>query len=207
MLPSDYTGKPAGEVHGTVLSTRSEPEADRPLLSLEWLAPADGRPGSTSLIGQLVRYQPSPKLQVGWDIGLGFPTEGTRLEFDVGQQRVRLGVARMVYFDDRTQDRRLDWSCGGPDCDRVKAISAQYVLYIESPPYCQTEGRPAQPRLRPGYHYYSFDGIHLRQLSSGEAMSFSLTDRTPADADPSAELRAFAGALWRSWSVSALEGC
>lgn len=200
MLPSDFSGPPAGAVSGNVLARTGQSDAERPRLSLEWLAPG-------SLVGQPVSYQRSSKLQNDWDIGLDLPAEAAKFELVVGGRRVRIGVAKMVYFDDRVADGRLDWSCRGPACDRVKAVSAQFVLYVDTPPYCQTEGRPAVPRLRAGYHYYAFEGGSLRPLGADEAMSFVLGDRSPGESDPTAELRAFAGALERAWSVSSLEGC
>jgi hypothetical protein len=199
MLPSDFAGPPAGAVSGVVAGA-GQRDAERPRLSLEWL-------GVPALVGQPLSYQRSTRLQNDWDIGLGLPAETVKFDFVVAGRSVRIGVAKMVYFDDRIPDGRLDWSCRGDGCDRVRAVSAQFVLFVDTPPYCQSEGRPAVARLRAGYHYYAFEGSMLRELGADEAMSFTLTDRAPADSDPTADLRAFAAALERAWSIPGLDGC
>jgi len=90
----------------------------------------------------------------------------------------------------------------------VMSISAQFVLYVERPPYCQSfGGAPAKPRLAAGYHYYSYEGGFLRQLGPADPMSFTLIDRAPVDSDPIAELQAFAQALLNVWSSNPTTGC
>lgn len=210
MLPSDFAGPPASAIRGDVLAPAgSSKDAERPRLSLEWLAGmAPREPGVTSLIGQGLSYQRSVKLQNDWDIGLGLPAEAAKFDSLVAARRVRLGVAKMVYFDDRTGDGRLDWGCRGSACDQVKAVSSEFVLFIESPPYCQgKDGMTARPRLSPGYHYFRFADGQLRELGASEAMSFHLIDRAPVDSDPTPDLDRFVAALLRSWALAAIEGC
>jgi hypothetical protein len=208
MLPSDYSGAPPGAIAGNVVRQTAQRDADRPRLSLEWLAAL--APGETgpALIGQPLTFQRSTKLQNDWDIGLGLPSDEVKFELPLAMRDARIGIGKMVYFDDRMADGRLDWSCTGAGCDRIKSVSAQFVVYVETPPLCQnTTARGAQPRLRAGYHYYSFDGGVARELAPAEAMSFTLIDRAPADIDLPNDLRAFADALRRAWSFSTGDGC
>ena len=208
MLPSDFAGPPLGAISGTVSpGTSGEPrDALRPRLSLEWLAPFED---TRSLIGQPVSYQRSKKLQSDWDIGLGLPAPGARFDAHAGSQSVRIAVSKMVYFDDHNGDGRLDWSCRVLPCDTVKAVSAQFVLFVETPPYCQPRADlPPQPRLGAGYHYFMYadDGV-IREVSAAEPLEFTLTDRSLPDSDPTAALHTFTNQLLRSWSIASLSGC
>jgi hypothetical protein len=204
MLPADFSGPPAAAVKGNVLPGQTGAvEAARPRMSLEWL---DG--GNLSLVGQSLSYQRSEKLQTDWDIGLTLPKDTAKFERSVGARLIRIGVGKIVYFDDRDGDGKLDWTCRGASCDRVMAISSQFVLYVERPPYCQAfGGAPPKPRLSAGYHYYSFEGGALRNLAASDPMSFSLIDQAPADIDPSADLQAFVSSLLRLWSFNPTGGC
>src|SRR5262245_4399935 len=124
ILPSDFSGPPAGEVSGTVVEGASgaPKDADQPRLSLEWL---NLGPGAPALVGQVLFYQRSEKLKSDWDIGLSTPSESAKFDIVVGSRRVRIAVGKMVYYDDRVPDGRLDWSCATSTCDRVKAVSTQ----------------------------------------------------------------------------------
>lgn len=207
MLPSDFTGPPAGAVTGTVShgAGAGPRDAARPRLSLEWLAPFEA---TRTLIGQPVSYQRSSKLQSDWDIGLGLPAAGARFDAHVGREPVRIAVAKMVYFDDHNGDGRLDWSCRDLPCDTVKAVSAQYVLYVETPPLCRARpDLPPQPRLIAGYHYYTIEEGGLREASSEESIDFTLLDRSLPESDPTSDLHAFTNLLLRGWSVASLSGC
>lgn len=209
MLPSDFAGPPAGAVTGNVLQGAPAGEAGRPFMSLEWLAGLGPfEPGVRSLIGQTLRYQRSSRLQSDWDIGLSLPAEAVKFDFDIATRKVRLGVGKVVYFDDRVADGTMDWTCRALECDRVKAVSAEFVVYVESPPFCEeTRGISPRPRLSSGYHYFSFDGRVLRERDASEPLSFTLADQTPGDGDPTKDLQAFASYLLWSWAVSALDGC
>jgi hypothetical protein len=204
MLPADFTGPPAAAVTGNVVpGANGAVEASHPRMSLEWLDALN-----VSLVGQSLSYQRSEKLQTDWDIGLNLPKETAKFTRPVGARSVRIGVGKIVYFDDRDGNDKVDWSCGDAGCDRVMSISAQFVLYVERPPYCQSfGGAPAKPRLAAGYHYYSYEGGVLRQLGPADPMSFTLIDRAPVDSDPIAELQAFAQALLNVWSSNPTTGC
>jgi hypothetical protein len=203
MLPADFTGPPAAAVKGNVLpGVEGAVEAARPRMSLEWLE--DGN----SLVGQSISYQRSEKLQTDWDIGLSLPRDTAKFERSVGSRLVRIGVGKIVYFDDRNGDGQLDWTCRGSGCDRVLAISSQFILYVERPPYCQPfGGAPPTPRLSAGYHYYSFDGGTVRTQAATDPMSFTLIDSDPADANPTADLESFTGSLLLLWQLNPTGGC
>jgi len=204
ILPSDFTGPPAAAVTGNVVpGTSGTAEAVHPRMSLEWLDEFN-----VSLVGQSLSYQRSAKLQTDWDSGLNLPKETAKFTAPVGSRSVRIAVGKIVYFDDRDGNDKVDWTCGGTTCDRVMSISAQFVLYVERPPYCQAfGGAPAKPRLPAGYHYYSYEGGALRALGVSDSMSFTLIDRTPADSDPTAELQAFTQALLKLWQSNPTTGC
>jgi hypothetical protein len=204
MLPADFTGPPATAVTGNVLpGTTVTVEAAHPRMSLEWLDDIN-----VSLVSQSLSYQRSEKLQADWDIGLNLPKETAKFDRPVGARSVRIGVGKIVYFDDRDGNDQVDWTCRVTRCDRVMAISSQFVVYVERPPYCQSfGGKPAKPRLSAGYHYYSFEGGVLRLLSPSDPMSFSLIDRTPADSDPTVELQSFVQQLLQVWMSNPTTGC
>jgi hypothetical protein len=98
--------------------------------------------------------------------------------------------------------------CGLND-PSAKAISTEYVVFFEAAPICRT--RPGQTMARPeftlGFHYYRLENGLARELNRTESMSFSMTDRTPFDSDPSRDLRTFVNALVRMWSLDSLAGC
>jgi hypothetical protein len=203
MLPADFSGPPAAALKGNVVPSSTAREAARPRMSLEWLDDLN-----FSLVGQSVSYQRSERLQTDWDIGLTLPTETAKFDRRVGARSVRIGVGKIVYYDDRDGDDRLDWSCQGAGCDRVLSLSSQFVLFVERPPYCQAfEGAQAKPRLSAGYHYYSFEGGSLHKLTASEPMSFTIIDRSPADTDPTSELQTFAWYLLSLWALNPTGGC
>jgi hypothetical protein len=213
MLPSDFSGPPAAAVSGNVVVPvpGASKDATRPRLSLEWWTGLTGQ--STiggALIGQPLVYKRSARLENDWEIGLQLPSDAATWSSSVvgGMGEVKLGVAKMVYFDDRVPDDRLDWACRAGSCDQVKAVSAEYVVFVERPPTCQPNGGgPLRARISAGYHYYRLDSGIIRELARGDAMSFPVSQRTLGESDPTAELRAFAWMLLRSWSLSPFEGC
>jgi hypothetical protein len=204
MLPADFSGPPAAAVKGNVSGTETlGSDAVRPRMSLEWLDD-----GNLALVGQAASYHRSQKLQTDWDIGLGLPKEIAKFNVSVGARSARIGVAKLVYFDDRDGDEKLDWSCSGPRCDRVLAISSQYVLFVDKPPYCPAfEGATPKARLTTGFHYYSYDNGALRKLTAADPLSFAIIDRAPADIDPTSELQAFADYLALVWRLNLTSGC
>jgi hypothetical protein len=209
VLPSDYAGPPAAAVSGNVVGLALEQDAQRPRMSLEWLVrePAD------TLVGQELSFRRSSRLQHDWDIGLWLPTDDAKftVQVDAGAGAgARIGVAKMVYFDDRNNIGRIDWSCIGPGCNRVLAVSTQFVLYVEQASYCQAPGKAGpQPRIAPGFHYFAFDSNSkaMTEQSSSDSMSFAIIDKSPADSLPIPELRDFADQLWRNWHFGSLHGC
>ncbi len=165
---------------------------------MEWLVGVGAAP---ALIGQPVTYKRSSKLQTDWDIGLALPVESVKFYGAVGSARVRVAVGKTVYFDDRIEDGQLDWSCRAPTCDQVKAVSAQYVVYVEEPLYCQgRDGVPARLRIAAGYHYFDFSSGTARELGRGESMTFAVGDHSLAEAYPLADLQTFVTALLRQWT-------
>jgi hypothetical protein len=205
MLPSDFSGAPTVEVTGTVVQPPSgpRPAAERPRLSMEWLDPS-----GASLVGQPISFQPSTKLARDWDIGLALPADAVKIESQVGQRAVRIAVGKIVYFDDRDRSEHIEWGCRGTACDRVMAVSAQYVLFVDKPPYCiNIEGTGLKTRLSSGYHYYTLSNNTFREVAASDPMSFTITDLAPPDGDPTAMLQVFANTLFRFWSVSFNSGC
>lgn len=207
LLPSDFEGPPAAEVSGNVVSADgSLPDASRPKLSMVWLGSLDG--ASTSLFAQNVAFKRSSRLERDWDIGLGTPPDDMRLELPMESRATRVAVGKLVYFDDVVSDGRLDWTCTGTRCDRVKAVSDEFVVYLDGALMCDAaDGRPARVKVGAGYHYYALEDGRARELGTNVGFTFAVADRTPAVADPTSELRSFADALVRSWDLQLLAGC
>jgi hypothetical protein len=206
MLPSDYSGVPAATVGGNVLSDLPTiRNAREPAFSLEWLT---GSGQSNPLVSQPLQFQRADRLHE-WSIGVDQPAARARLDLTVAaSDHVRFAVGKMVYFDDSLRDRRLDWKCVGVGCDQVKAVSAEFIVFVERPPTCQPiGGGPVRPRLAPGFHYYRFDEQGLREMNPGEPLSFVPTTGPLSASNPTEQLRAFAQYLIDRWRGTALEGC
>jgi hypothetical protein len=201
MLPSDYSGPPAATVSGNVLGDLPElRNAQEPAFSLEWLTSNEQ---INPLVSQPLQFERSDRHHE-WNIGVEQPAARARLDLD----HVRFAVGKMIYFDDGLRDRRLDWKCVGVGCDRVKAVSAEFIVFVERPPTCQPSGGgPLRPRLQPGFHYYRFDELGLREVSPTEPLSFVPTVRSLAESNPTPELRAFASFLIERWRSIAQLGC
>jgi hypothetical protein len=211
MLPADFEGEPASAVSASVDGPSGVAKgAARPRLSLEWLTSAEGDLDGSALVGQPLSFRWSNKLETDWEIGLALPAEAVKFEAAVGGMRnVRIGIGKIVYFDDRVPDGRLDWSCAAPPaCDEAKAGSAEIVVYVETPPTCQGRAGELRARIAPGYHYFRFEGGTLREVAAErQSVTFTVTGRALGAPDVVAELRAFTTALLRSWSLGALDGC
>jgi hypothetical protein len=228
ILPADFSGPPAAAVGGNVVpgTVGTSKDADRPLLTLEWLSQErlgrdwvseDSFHGkelgieSHSLIGQSVSFRRSERLETDWDIGLALPSESAKFNDVVASGLpVRIAVGKMVYFDDRTPDGKLDWSCQGAGCDEVKAVSDAFVVYVDNPPTCQSGEREwllERPLVPAGYNYYAFDGTTVRPMARDQPLTFALVERSLSEANPTLTLRSFADALLRRWTLSALGGC
>jgi hypothetical protein len=212
MLPSDYTGPPAGTVTGNVVVPTNVPaataDAAHPRLSLEWLV---DRNVTTPLVTQPVSFQRSVLLQHDWDIGLSLPTDGAKFEVDIARatSKALIGVAKMVYFDDRDGSGRIDWACASDACNHVLAISTQYVVFVDQPPTCGSRpGQLLSKNLRTGYHYYTLDGTYPREMAPTDSMSFVVVQGNQTiSAPPTTDLRNFADSLIRSWNLVVLTGC
>jgi hypothetical protein len=206
MLPSDYAGPPAATVAGNVLG--NERFAINPAFSLEWLTGGNlNAVGQTTgpLLGQPLQFERAER-EHDWNIGVELPASRARLSFAADQ--VRFAVAKMVYFDDNVRDRRVDWACVGSGCDVVKAVSAEFVVFVEQPPTCMpTGGGPLRPRITPGFHYYRLEPTGLREISPGEPLTFVPTVRPLAESNPAGDLLEFATYLIERWRVTALDRC
>jgi hypothetical protein len=210
MLPADYQGPPAGAVSASVFQIAPVTKVQRPQLSLEWLTNLDALPGSNTLTGQPLRFARSPALQTDWDIGLELPIEGAKMERPIGPaatDRVRIGVGKMVYFDDQNGDGRLVWNCRGIGCDQPKAVSNEFVVYVDPMALCALGSDPRRRAVAAGYHYYRFVGGVPGELEPGDTVSFFLADRSLAESDPSDELRTFARQLLVDWTRSVSGAC
>jgi len=213
VLPSDYAGPPAAALSGNVVGlTTIRADVARPRMSLEWLV-VDAFTPPGSLVGQELTFRRSDELQHDWDIGLGLPTENAKFNVPVdagGGAGARIGVAKMVYFDDRTNIDRIDWTCAGTSCNRVLAVSAEFVLFVEQPSYCQEPGKTiAQPRMAAGYHYFSFDPTTrlMTEESPSDSMRFDIVDQAPADSVLVSQLLDFTEQLWRNWHLGVTHTC
>ncbi len=207
MVPSDYSGPPAATVAGNVLGELPAlRNAQEPAFSLEWLTT---REPSDPLVSQPLQFERSDRHHE-WNIGVEQPTARARLDLSLAtSDDVRFAVGKMVYFDDGRNDGRLDWRClGTTGCDQVKAVSAEFIVFVERAPTCQPiGGGPLRPRLSPGFHYYHLDQGLLRESTPGEPLTFVPTIRSLADSNPTNELRAFADYLIARWRGTALDGC
>ena len=206
MLPSDYSGPPAATVGGNVLGEQPAlRNAREPAFTLEWLASNEQ---SNPLFSQPLQFARSDRHHE-WNIGVEQPAARARLDLSLAaSDDVRFAVGKMVYFDDGIRDGRLDWKCLGVGCDQVKAVSEEFIVFVERPPTCQPlGGGPVRARLTPGFHYYRLDQLELREVAPGEPLNFVPTTRSLADSNPTAALRAFATFLIDRWRGSTLEGC
>jgi hypothetical protein len=221
MLPSDYAGPPAGAVSGNVFAwAPTDKVAKFPLLSLEWLGALDVpvevpvEAPRTILFSQSLRFVRSSRLENDWDIDLVVPEQSALLERTFAAGRFRFSVGKVVYFDDRTRDGRIDWTCGSGQiqtlgsCDVIKAVSTEYVVYLESAPACRARvGALTKPEMGRGFHYFRLEGGLPRELAPDEPIGFAITDRSPVDSDPTRQLRLFAESLLTMWRFDTLGDC
>ncbi len=211
MLPSDYAGPPAATVGGNVLG--DERFASNPAFSLEWLPRVNYASGLNSLsqigplLGQSLQFERSER-EHDWNIGVELPGNSARVDLIFATDHVRFAVAKMIYFDDSVRDRRLDWSCQGAGCDVVKAVSAEFIVFVEQPPTCMPSGGgPLRPRIAPGFHYYRLEATGLREISPGEPLTFVPTSKPLSESDPTQDLIEFAAFLIDRWQRTAFDGC
>ena len=222
LLPSDFSGPPADKVGGVVLDAdRSDNQMLRPRMHVAWLTSMDGADdrGASLLTGQQVTFQRSEEVWSDWDIGLSTPAPEVALALQVGSGTVTVAIGKMVWFDDRVADNDLDWSCDGSDCDRVMAISNEFVVYVERTIGCESSPKESsggssaalfeRTRLAAGYHYFVLDGNQPVEIDADGALNFLVEDRdnTPRDSDPTSLLQSFTTELGRKLRLDALEGC
>jgi hypothetical protein len=208
-LPSDYAGPPAAAVTGNVFGQPTDKLALYPMLSIEWLEASDSPAAlMNDLLGQPLKFVRSQRLDNDWDIDLPLPLERAKLVRTGATGRIGFSVGKVVYYDDRTRDGRLDWRCGGNGCDVIKAVSPEFVVFLESTPPCRTSpGKTTRPQIDRGFHYYRWINGQPQELAANESLSFRIYDQTPLESDPSAELRFFAETLFQLWNLSSLGGC
>jgi hypothetical protein len=214
VLPSDYVGPPASTTTGKVLTYGAAREATRPRLSVEWLSSLNGAPGESTLEGQPLRFTRSVTLQSDWDIGLELPVDGAVLDPSKASTPVtglRFAVGKMVYYDDRDGDGRLNWSCRVGTCDLAKAVSHEFVVYVEGTRACRnaatTQGSLLAARPTAGFSYFSFEGSVPRKLDERQPVQFILADQSLPAWNPSDDLRKFAAVLISLWSLGLTSGC
>jgi hypothetical protein len=212
ILPSDFSSVPASTLALNV------PAAERPHLALAWLADPESktsvesvggladRQAGQSLIGQSLTYTRTTTLQNDWNIRLGLPVNAVTFDLKVNSHRARVGVAKMVYFDDQKADGQIDWECRGDRCDRIRGISTEFVVFAQTSLPCQRDGQP-WPTLQAGYQYVAESGQSLRRLQPYEPVVFVQVDHAPAESTLVSSLRAFTKKLRLLWEAALLEGC
>ena len=202
VLPSDYVGPPASTTTGKVvaLGTVTAREVSRPRLSLEWLTSLSGTQGQSALEGQPLRFSRSPTLQTDWDIGLEVPISSPKLidQSVTGTDGLQISVGKMVYYDDRNADGRLDWTCRSGTCDVAKAVSHEYVVYVGGTKACRNstggfDQHPPRRRLQllrgPGRHHPQAGQRRVRPLPAGRPVAPTRPQRrAPAVRHPVADV-------------------
>ncbi|MCG5055273.1 MAG: hypothetical protein KA712_20105 [Myxococcales bacterium] len=212
LLPADYAGPPAAAVGGSVIRSENVlyTEARAPRLSVVWLVTLEPEGGVGALVGQSLSYRRSQHLQKDWDIGLDVPQSAARLRMNMGTTNAHMAIGKVVYFDDHDGDGLLDWSCSQRDCDQVKAISSEYVVYVNGPVTCETRtanGLELTARLSAGFHYFELQEPGPIERPRGADLRFVIEDRPAAAADPTPGLQSFTRALERTYRLGALGGC
>jgi hypothetical protein len=207
LLPAGYVPPPETAVGGQVVNLDGFEEAVRPQLSLEWLAMGDSGTDA-ALVGQPLWFQRSAQLRKDWDIGLDAP-EKRALNVAVGTPGFRLAIGKVIYYDDRVVDGRLDWACDGT-CDRVNAVSVEFVVFAEMPLFCQRARDGVlenRERLGAGFHYYQFEGGAIREVARNADLTFRAVDGGLTGQDLAGQLNSFAKQLQRRFSLDAVDGC
>lgn len=222
LLPGDYAGAGSVAVSAKVSGASDDvvPEAQRPRLTLQWLTRQgwDDAAGP-ALAGQAVTFNPSPRLTAEWDLGLAPPLPAaTRAMPSAGDARVSVG--KLIYYDDVVADERLDWACRGAVCDRVQAVSREYIVYIDRPIERTTSCSGARVSVSrspvgAGFHYYApadanGDETPPHELTASVALTLVVGGGDLAENDPTEALQAFGATLGRTWASgpsAPFEGC
>ena len=212
LLPADYQGPPATAVGGSVVRTENAAftEATAPRFSVEWLSDSKDLSTGNFLLSQPVSFTRSQQLQKDWDLGLDLPKNAAKIALNLGAINANMAVGKLIYFDDKDGNQRLDWNCSSSDCDQVKAISSEFVLYLEQPIACPSKGGGTSEkkiRLGSGFHYFQFSGSALLEVARNADLRFDLTETPSAWADPTATLQRFAQHFQRNYVSGMFSGC
>lgn len=211
LLPADYQGPPAAEVGGSVVrqGNISYTEAGTPRFSVEWLNATEAESSGTPLLSQTVSFTRSQHLQKDWDLGIDLPKGAAQIRINFGTNSAKVAIGKLVYFDDKDGDRQLDWNCTRPQCDQVKALSAEFVVFLDQPLTCagKTPGANKKTRFAGGFHYFRLEGTSVQEISADLDLQFELSDTPAAWANPTAQLQRFALQFQRAYSLGELSGC
>lgn len=210
-MPASYEGPAAAEVGGSVVrsATAAFTEAEAPRFSLEWLNAAP-RPNETSLHAQTVGFARSAQIQKDWDLEFAVPRQDAKMSLNFGSSSVNLAIGKLVYFDDRDRDGRVNWQCGGSECDQVKAMSEEFVVFLDQPLTCTTttaDGVQKRTRLAGGFHYFQWLGTSVKEVSGNQDLRFELADTPASWVDPTTALQRFTQQLQRAYTAGSLGGC
>lgn len=211
MLPADYQGPPATEVGGIVVrqGNIAYTEAADPRFSVEWLNAKQGELGGMSLLSQPVSFTRSQHLQKDWDLGIDLPKGAAQIRINFGTDSAKVAIGKLVYFDDKDGDRQLDWNCTRLQCDQVKALSAEFVVFLDQPLTCagKSTGGNKKTRFASGFHYFRLEGTSVQEISMDSDLQFELDDTPAGWANPTAQLQRFALQFQRAYSLGEFSGC
>lgn len=205
ILPADYSGPPASTVTGSVVKPRMDSskggegggaaampsEAHNPRMALAWLDAREGE--GRAPIGQPVSYKKTVTIESNTlEIALDNPVAGAKFDLDDGS-RARIAVGKVAYYDDRNNNLALDWECLGAHCDVVKSVSAQFLVFVDEPPTCRdgTGLGTAPTRIARGYHTFGLSGGEVVEAAPGAPLELELLDRSPAESNPTSDLKEF----------------
>jgi hypothetical protein len=212
LLPADYQGPPASAVGGSVVRTDNAEfaEATDPRFSVEWLSGSKDLNTGNFLFSQSVSFTRSQQLQKDWDLGIDLPKTAAKLKINLGSMSTNMAVGKLIYFDDKDGNQRLDWNCSSTKCDQVKAVSAEFVVYLDQPLTCPSKAggnNERKNRLGGGFHYFEFLGSTPLEVQRNADLHFDLTETPSAWADPTTALQRFAQQFQRNFVSGAFSGC
>ena len=218
LLPADYDGPAAAEVGGSVVRTTnaSFTEASAPRFSIEWLQAAPNGKDSLEeeqdgrLYGQTVAFTRSAQLRKDWDLEFAVPRPAAKIRLQLGAGSTELAIGKLVYFDDKNGDGRVNWGCARSDCDQVKAMSEEFVVFLDQPLTCTAstlDGVEKRTRLSSGFHYFQWPGGSVKEVNVEDDLRFELADTPASWVDPTTSLQRFMQQLQRTYGASALGGC
>ena len=212
LLPADYAGPSAIATGGTVVRGRDGAyvEAQNPRLNVLWWADVGSGADPLKLLTQPVAFQRSQQLKKDWDIGIAAPLVAARVRRNVGNSDPPLAIGQLIYFDDRDGNGKLDWTCTGSGCDEIKAISRQFVVYLDHDVLCNSaspSGGEGKAGLGAGFHYFAHNDGGFEESPLHGDLEFVLSEAAPRWSDYVAALSSLAHHLTRAYRVNALDGC